>query len=88
MTVLIAVFCVLLAAAIGRGLFVWIRNNRSPVRIVNARITAKRTKVSGHGLSAGRSVSAAHTVGTSVYTDYFATFETEDSKCCNSNSGT
>ena len=77
MTALIVIFCVLLAIAVGRGLFVWIRNNRSPVQTVNARVTSKRMKVSGHGISAARNASAANRVGSSVYTNYFITFEME-----------
>ena len=80
MTILIAVFAVLLAGAIGRGLWVWIRNNRSPVQTVNARVAAKRMKVTGHGMTAGRNTAAMNGLHSSTYTDYFATFETEDGR--------
>ena len=81
MTVLIAVFAVLLIGAIGRGLYVWIRNNRSPQETADARVVAKRMKVSGHGghAAAGR-VSAMNTVSSSTYTRYFVTFELENGK--------
>lgn len=76
MTILIAVFAILLVGAIGRGLYVWIRNNRSPQETADARVVAKRMKVSGHGdtMRAGH-VSAMNTVHSSTYTDYFVTFE-------------
>ena len=45
MTILIAAFAVLLVGAIGRGLYVWMRNNRAPQVTVEARVTAKRMKV-------------------------------------------
>ena len=81
MTVLIAVFAVLLIGAIGRGLYVWIRNNRSPQETAEARVVAKRMKDSGHGghVAAGR-VSAMNTVSSSTYTRYFVTFELENGK--------
>ena len=81
MTILIAVFAVLLAGAIGRGLYVWMRNNRAPQVTVEARVVAKRMKVSGHGgtMMANR-VSAMNTIHSSTYTHYFVTFELEDGK--------
>ena len=81
MTILIAVFAVLLAGAIGRGLYVWMRNNCAPQVTVEARVTAKRMKVSGHGgtMMANR-VSAMNTIHSSTYTHYFVTFELEDGK--------
>ena len=81
MTILIAVFAVLLVGAIGRGLYVWMRNNRAPQVTVEARVTAKRMKVSGHGgtMMANR-VSAMNTIHSSTYTHYFVTFELEDGK--------
>ncbi len=80
MTVLIVVFAVLFLGAIGKGLWVWIRNNRSPVETVDATVTAKRTKVTGHGRTmAARTASAMYDTG-STYTDYFATFELADGK--------
>ena len=80
MTVLIVVFGVLLAGAIGRGLWVWIRNNNSPVQTVDARIVSKRVKVSGHGMTRAGRISAMHEVGSPTYTSYFATFEMEGGK--------
>jgi len=81
MTILIAVFAVLLIGAVGRGVFVWMKNNRSPQETVNARVAAKRMKVSGHGHSAAAgNVSAMNTLHSSTYTDYFVTFEFEDGK--------
>lgn len=81
MTILIAAFAVLLVGAIGRGLYVWMRNNRAPQVTVEARVTAKRMKVSGHGgtMMANR-VSAMNTIHSSTYTHYFVTFELEDGK--------
>ena len=80
MTVLIAIFGVLLFGAIGRGLWVWIRNNHSPLETVAARVTAKRMKVSGHGLYGTGHTAATRGMGSSTYTRYFATFEMEDGK--------
>ncbi len=81
MTILIVVFGVLIAGAIGRGLWVWIRNNHSPVQTVNARVAAKRMKVTGHGVTGVERVSAMHNgFGSSTYTRYFATFEMENGK--------
>ncbi len=75
---LIVVFGLLLAGAIGRGLWVWIRNNNSPVETVNARVVTKRMKVSGFGQSrVGRVSAMNNTMGSSTYTRYFATFELE-----------
>ena len=80
-TILIAVFAVLLIGVIGRSLYVWMRNNRAPQEAADARITAKRMKVSGHGgtMMANR-VSAMHTIHSSTYTDYFVTFELENGR--------
>lgn len=80
MTALIVIFGVFLAGAIGRGLWVWIRDNRSPVQTVEARITAKRMKVSGHGTTMAGHAAAMHPMNTSTWTQYFATFETEDGR--------
>ncbi len=81
MTVLIAVFAVLFAGAIGRCLFVWIRNNHSPMETADARVATKRMKVSGHGgHTVTRNVSAMNTVSSSTYTRYFVTFELESGK--------
>ena len=80
MTILIAVFAIALAAAIGRGIWVWIRNNRSPVQTVAARVASKRMKVSGYGshVMPGH-VSAMHmNAVSSTHTRYFATFEMEN----------
>ncbi len=78
MIVLIGVFVVLLAVAIGRGLFVWIRNNNSPKQTVNARVVTKRMKVSGHGSSMMNRNSSVNRMGSSTYTNYFVTFELEN----------
>ena len=76
MTVLIAVFAALLIGAVGRGIYVWLRNNRAPRETVDARVVTKRMKVSGHGGHAGtRTVSGMNGVGLSTYTRYFVTFE-------------
>ena len=80
MTILIVVFALLLSGAIGRGLWVWFRNNHSPLQTVNARVAAKRMKVSGHGMHTMGNVSAMNGVHSPTYTRYFATFETEDGR--------
>ena len=80
MTILIAFFVIVLAGAIGRGLWVWIRNNHSPVQNVAARVVSKRMKVTGYGshVMPGH-VSAMHmNAVSSTHTRYFATFETEN----------
>jgi hypothetical protein len=81
MTILIVVFAVLLIGAIGRGLYVWMRNNRSPQETADARVIAKRMKVSGHGgtMMANR-VSAMNTIHSSTRTEYFVTFEMENGR--------
>ena len=81
MTVLIAIFAALLIGAVGRGLYVWIRNNCSPQETVNARVVTKRMKVSGHGghVAAGN-VTGMNAVSSSAYTRYFVTFELENGK--------
>lgn len=80
-TILIAVFAVVLIGVIGRGLYVWMRNNRAPQETSDARITAKRMKVSGHGgtMMANR-VSAMNMLHSSTYTEYFVTFELANGK--------
>ncbi len=80
-TIVIAVFAVLLIGAVGRGLYVWMKNNRSPQETVNARVVAKRMKVSGHGGHAVvRNASTLHTVHSSTDTWYFVTFELENGR--------
>ena len=81
MPILIAVFAVLLIGAIGRGLYIWMKNNRAPQETADARITSKRMKVSGHGgtMMTNR-ISAMNTIHSSTYTEYFVTFELEDGK--------
>ena len=81
MTILIAVFAALLAGAIGRGRYVWIRNNQAPQETANARVAEKRMKVSGHGgtVMTGH-VTAMNTVHSSTYTQYFVTFEMENGR--------
>ena len=80
MTILIAVFAVILVGAIGRGLYVWIRNNNSPQENVEARVVAKTMKVSGHGGTMMRNTAVMNTMHSSTYTRYFVTFELEDGK--------
>ena len=81
MTILIVVFAVLLAGAVGRGIYVWMRNNRSPQETADARVVAKRMKVSGHGGTAmTNNVSAMNTIHSSTHTQYFVTFELENGK--------
>ena len=79
MTILIAVFAAILIGAIGRGLYVWIRNNRSPRETAEARVVTKRMKVSGHGghVMTGNTA-GMNAVSSSTYTRYFVTFELED----------
>lgn len=80
MTILIVVFAVLLAGAIGRGLYVWIRNNHSPRETVNARVVTKRMKVTGHGQTMMSRNTAMNGMGSSTYTRYFVTFELENGR--------
>ena len=80
MTGLIAAFGVLLIGAIGRGLWVWIRNNHAPVETVEARVAAKRMKVSGFGQTTVRNASSMNGFGSSTHTRYFATFEMKNGK--------
>ena len=73
---LIAVFAILLIGTIGRALFIWIRNNNSPVQTVEAQVVTKRMKVSGFGrtMAGGNTI---NTMGSSTRTHYFVTFELE-----------
>ena len=81
MTVLIAVFAVLLIGTVGRGLYVWARNNRAPQETLGARVVTKRMKVSGFsGRGAAGRAAGMPTVGSSTYTRYFVTFELENGK--------
>ena len=80
MIALIAVFVLILGGVIGRGLWAWIRNNRSPRQTVDARIVAKRMNVSGFGHTMMGRVSAMNQMGTTTRTRYFATFETADGR--------
>ncbi len=80
MTILIVIVGVLFAGIIGRGLWVWIRNNHSPVQTVDARVTAKRMRVSGHSLCTAGNTAAMRGINSSTYTRYFATFEMENGK--------
>ena len=80
MTILIAVFAVLLAGAVGRGLYVWIRNNHAPKETVNARVVTKRMKVTGHGQTMMSRNTAMNSMGTSTYTRYFVTFELDSGR--------
>ena len=77
MIAIIAVFAILLIGAIGRGLFIWIRNNNSPRQTVEARVVTKRMKVQGFGRSMAGSGTAMHSTGGSTDTRYFVTFELE-----------
>lgn len=80
MTILVAVFGILLVGAVGRGLWVWNRNNHSPVQTVAARIAAKRMAVSGFGGTAAGNVSSMHGMHSSTRTRYFATSEMENGR--------
>ena len=80
MIALIAVFVILLAVVIGRGLFVWIRNNNSPRQTENAKVVSKRMKVTGHGGTVMRNSSTINHVNSSTYTNYFVTFELDNGK--------
>ena len=81
MTILIAVFAILLIGVIGRGLYVWMRNNCSPQETVDARVVAKRMKVSGRGgTMMSNNVSVMNTIHSSTYTNYFVTFELENGR--------
>ncbi len=78
MTVLIGVFVVLAVWAIGRGLYVWNKNNHSPRQTGNARVVTKRMKVSGLCHSMSGNITDRHGFHSSASTRYFATFELED----------
>ena len=79
MTILIAVFAVLLIGTIGRGIYAWMRNSRSPQETADARVVSKRMKVSGHGGTAmAGNVSAMNMIHSSTYTQYYVTFEMEN----------
>ena len=79
MTILIAVFAAILIGVVGRGLYVWFRNNNSPQETAEARVVSKRMKVSGHGGHVmTRNVATMNTVSSSTYTRYFVTFELEN----------
>lgn len=80
MVVLIAVFAILLIGVIGRGLWVWNRNNHSPQQTVGAQVVTKRMKVTGYGRTTMGYVSTMHDLGSSTRTRYFATFEIEDGR--------
>ena len=77
---LIAVFGIILLGVIGRGLWVWFRNNNSPRETVNARVVSKRMKVSGFGGTTMGRVSTMNSMGTTTRTRYFVTFEMEDGR--------
>ena len=81
MTILFAVFAAILIVVIGRGLYVWMKNNSAPQETAGARITAKRMKVSGHGgtMMTNR-VSAMNMLHSSTHTEYFVTFELENGR--------
>lgn len=81
MTILIAVFAVLLAGVIGRGLYVWMRNNRAAQETADVRVVSKRMKVTGHGgtMMANR-FSPMNTFHSPTYTDYYVTFEMENGR--------
>ena len=74
------IFAVILVGALGRALFIWIRNNNSPRETVNARVVTKRMKVSGHGHMMMNRTAAMNGMGSSTYTRYFVTFELEKGK--------
>ncbi len=81
MIILIAVFAVLLIGAIGRGLYVWMKNNSASQETADARITAKRMKVSGHsGTMMTNRVSAMNMIHSSPHAEYFVMFELENGK--------
>ena len=81
MTILFVVFGVLLVGVIGRGIYVWMKNNNSPQETVNAQVVAKRMKVTGHGGTAmARNTSNMNMLHSSTYTNYFVTFELENGK--------
>lgn len=65
---------------IGRAVYVWIRNNRSPVQTMNARVVSKRMKVSGHGMHTAGNNASMRAMGSPTYTRYFATFEMDNGR--------
>ena len=63
---------VLIGAVIAKGILQWLRNNRSPVLSVQARVANLRMRVSGGSHMAGDGLTAGHAT-----TSYYATFEVE-----------
>ena len=76
MVIFVVIFVAILAVVIGRGIYVWNKNNHSAKLTVEARVVTKRMNVSG--MSGGHAGSAAGMrMGSSARTRYFATFELE-----------
>ena len=76
MVIFVVIFVAILAVVIGRGIYVWNKNNHSAKLTVDARVVTKRMNVSG--MSGGHAGSAAGMrMGSSARTRYFATFELE-----------
>lgn len=76
MVIFVVIFVAILAVVIGRGIYVWNKNNHSAKLTVEARVVTKRMNVSG--MSGGHAGSTAGMrMGSSARTRYFATFELE-----------
>lgn len=60
-----------------RGIGEWNRNNQSPRLTVEARIVAKRTKVSHHTHCNAGDATGAHGTHSTSSTSYYVTFEVE-----------
>ena len=69
MVVLVVIFVAILVFAIGRGIYVWNKNNHSAKLTVDARVVTKRMNVSG--MSGGHAGSTAGMrMGSSAINDY------------------
>ena len=74
--IFVVIFVAILAVVIGRGIYVWNKNNHSAKLTVDARVVTKRMQVSGMSGGHAGNVSTMN-MGTSARTRYFATFEME-----------
>ena len=74
--IFVVIFVAILAVVIGRGIYVWNKNNHSAKLTVDARVVTKRMKVTSMSGGHAGNVSSMN-MGTSARTRYFATFEME-----------
>ena len=79
MTIFLVIFGVILAVIIGSRLYIWNKNNHSPLENGKAKVVTKRMKVSGMGGHRMRTSVMMDTTS-STSTRYFVTFELENGK--------